>query len=609
MSEGAGDAYAPFDGDAESNVIISETVERVFGKRTYQLRLSALKGDTVCVEAELLDTGERWKGEFSAKYIEEITTKTGSYKKYSVFVKMLFSSLQENRASSSVFLDLLTYEDLESLKTRAGTTNRSTKVHPAVGNKRYIILTYAAEFDRVHYPLPLLFEDTPDAGALKATIQRLRNEVRGLKSQPNAGHSHSSSALRTEIRKLHVENAGLRTQLRNASTSSSTAHNNVRLVSEVNGMRNELKEASAQLKLMKRERDILQRRAEALEDDMERMRLMTGKELRKKEKEYEDVLQECAKYREANKELRTRNRVLSSELEAASARRPAPRQSSGQGGAIHGGRSRRTTPSITPRSSRGPSPYNSRGASPSTSRPPSRTSSRPASRTVSRPASRPTSRPPSTTTTPRKRFDPTAYVLEQRAKLEARRKRSGLSTPNTSRQNSRVPSRAPSRTVSRASSRPTSRPTSRPVSQRNSRPSSRASSGVATPSKSGASSRYRPESGRDSRGRPTRNLFNGSRSRDNSPGRVLHDVQTKLDEYVNKRGHERELYERDPRDYNTSEDDTPYASANEGGRQDEHADRLQKSPGKAALHDASAEIADIDSRLLALQSFLQNVEM
>ena len=30
-------------------------------------------------------------------------------------------------------------------------------------NKRYLILTYAAEFDRVHYPLPLLHEDAPSA--------------------------------------------------------------------------------------------------------------------------------------------------------------------------------------------------------------------------------------------------------------------------------------------------------------------------------------------------------------------------------------------------------------------------------------------------------------
>ena len=99
---------------------------------------------------------------FSSKYIEDITTKTGNFKKYSVFVKMLFSSLSED--SSSVFLDLLTYDDLESLKSRAGAASKAGRAPPPAGtvNKRYIILTYAAEFDRVHYPLPLLYEDNPD---------------------------------------------------------------------------------------------------------------------------------------------------------------------------------------------------------------------------------------------------------------------------------------------------------------------------------------------------------------------------------------------------------------------------------------------------------------
>jgi coiled-coil domain-containing protein 61 len=35
-----------------------------------------------------------WRGDFSVKYIEEITNKTGSFKKFSVFVKMLLSTLK-----------------------------------------------------------------------------------------------------------------------------------------------------------------------------------------------------------------------------------------------------------------------------------------------------------------------------------------------------------------------------------------------------------------------------------------------------------------------------------------------------------------------------------
>lgn len=35
-----------------------------------------------------------WKGEFSAKYVEDITAKTGNFKKFPVFVKMLASAVR-----------------------------------------------------------------------------------------------------------------------------------------------------------------------------------------------------------------------------------------------------------------------------------------------------------------------------------------------------------------------------------------------------------------------------------------------------------------------------------------------------------------------------------
>ncbi|CAM9878956.1 unnamed protein product, partial [Hapterophycus canaliculatus] len=47
-------------------------------------------------------------------------------------------------------------------------------------NKRYLILTYAAEYDRVHYPLPLAFVECPTRDQLERTIDRLR-EVRSVR--------------------------------------------------------------------------------------------------------------------------------------------------------------------------------------------------------------------------------------------------------------------------------------------------------------------------------------------------------------------------------------------------------------------------------------------
>lgn len=48
--------------------------------------------------------------------IEEITQKTGNFKKFPVFVKMLRSAILQE--SDSVFVDLLTYQDFEMLKNR-----------------------------------------------------------------------------------------------------------------------------------------------------------------------------------------------------------------------------------------------------------------------------------------------------------------------------------------------------------------------------------------------------------------------------------------------------------------------------------------------------------
>jgi len=40
-----------------------------------------------------------------------------------------------------------------------------------------LILTYTVDFDRVHFPLPLLFEETPNPTSQQRTILRLRTEV------------------------------------------------------------------------------------------------------------------------------------------------------------------------------------------------------------------------------------------------------------------------------------------------------------------------------------------------------------------------------------------------------------------------------------------------
>ena len=140
---------------------------------------------------------------------------------------MLLSSLYKDTThSNSVYIDLLTYADLELLKARKSapetlknghvseTLNKSnmhdntnndtnnnssnnnsntannisvvTKQH----NKRYIILTYTSEFDRVHYPLPLQYNEVPETENLIRTINRYRHRLK----QSNVGKTVSGPA-------------------------------------------------------------------------------------------------------------------------------------------------------------------------------------------------------------------------------------------------------------------------------------------------------------------------------------------------------------------------------------------------------------------------------
>ena len=68
-------------------------------------------------------THDRWSGEFSSRYIEDITAKTGNFKKFPVFVRMLQTALASS--SSSVFVDLLTFSDLQMLRARKLSQNKT----------------------------------------------------------------------------------------------------------------------------------------------------------------------------------------------------------------------------------------------------------------------------------------------------------------------------------------------------------------------------------------------------------------------------------------------------------------------------------------------------
>jgi coiled-coil domain-containing protein 61 len=56
-----------------------------------------------------------------------------------------------------------------------------------------MILTYMVEYDKIHYPLPLLYQDQPSVEMLKSTISRLRGEITKFRSDPALVKSYARS--------------------------------------------------------------------------------------------------------------------------------------------------------------------------------------------------------------------------------------------------------------------------------------------------------------------------------------------------------------------------------------------------------------------------------
>jgi coiled-coil domain-containing protein 61 len=149
------------------------------------------------LEVEEAKTGYKWGGRYSPQYIEEITRKTGSFKKYPTFLKMLQTALEGG--TDSVSADLLSQQDLEVLKkTRVQTASQSTQ------GKRYLIVTYAVEFDCVRYPLPLIY-DEPTSENLQQILDRLAQELSSMKSGQDMElleMSKDNEALNAQLSKL-----------------------------------------------------------------------------------------------------------------------------------------------------------------------------------------------------------------------------------------------------------------------------------------------------------------------------------------------------------------------------------------------------------------------
>jgi coiled-coil domain-containing protein 61 len=103
------------------------------------------------------------------------------------------------RSSDTVFVDVLTHHDIEMQNTRRN-PHGSRTTDPIILSRRYIILSYMVEFDKVHYPLALNQNQRPPSERLQLTIRRLSEELKDLQ-----GHRTVDSSAK-EISLLKHEN-------------------------------------------------------------------------------------------------------------------------------------------------------------------------------------------------------------------------------------------------------------------------------------------------------------------------------------------------------------------------------------------------------------------
>jgi len=549
--------------------------------------------------------GARWRGDFSKTYVEEVSAKTGSFKKFATFAKMLVAAVV-NESSESVSVDLLTYADLERLKrerttrpgsardatgVRAGNAGNARDVSPA-SQKRYLIMTHADEFDRTHYPLPLLFEDDPSPQALQATVQRLRRENQRLMraaggEEPPRGATATPGGDDANAALLREENAALRREVARLTETHGDG-DTPGLVSidalppayaQAERLRAEVRALSQGAVEAKRAADDAARERRGLEAALAGAEAAKRRMLAKKQRELDDAREDIARRRDVERELRTKVRDLEAQcdglerrLRAAgggyappprAASRPASRAASAERsrpwreGPAFGRRDDTNTNDTrgfrTPTRFRSPSPARERAPSRGRDRAP---------------------RSP--------RFDPTAYVAEKRAREEARFRNSarGLASGASSPYGSRAASPSPRARGGSAAASPRGAGGHKDAKTRRA-PTTRSPSPAPRDPRGGGAEPARVGVGGGARAR-ARGAGRGGNAA-SSPGRVLRDVQRRLTEVA---AGEKAAAAK-PR-------------ARSGSRV---AAAKENAPA-----DASAEIADIDSRLAALQTFLREAK-
>ncbi|XP_063289385.1 centrosomal protein CCDC61 [Pelobates fuscus] len=266
-------------------------------------------GNRLEVEVEDAVTTDQWRGEFDAEFIEDLTHKTGNFKQFAIFCNMLHSALTQ--ASESVTLDLLTYADLELLRHRkVGGTSRQAPPSrsSALSSKRYLILIYSVEFDRIHYPLPLPYVGKPDPVYLRQVIRGLKEELASLRA------AQGGETMASEIRHLQEELQMMKEEKREAELALER-----------------LQELSVPNEKEANHTRILKRALQTLETDLHKEKMKNQRVASKRREECRQLTEQLEESRAIERTLRLKVKSLTTELAMYKRGRVTPTGPSPQG--------------------------------------------------------------------------------------------------------------------------------------------------------------------------------------------------------------------------------------------------------------------------------------
>jgi hypothetical protein len=300
---------------------------------------------------ERIDDIKYWKGNFESKYIEEMSSKAGSHKSFPIFIKMLFTGF--SKQSDGVKIDLIGANNIEQMRSnRNDNLNTSNLSNTTVSDfaksqKKYLIISYSSEFEKVNFPLPLSFITNPPTEIVKRTIDRLRkiNE-----NQPNESKNNNYINYK-EYEEVKQENTELKNKVRFLESNRKcgavdndelirtfgTIHERYQnykaesekgiqlLTKTIEDLRTRIKEGESKKSnnyMGKHDNDINQKKIKDLEDQVDKINALILKEkeqfsiiVRNNGNNEEKMMNEIINLREVDKKMRMTVQHLEKELD------------------------------------------------------------------------------------------------------------------------------------------------------------------------------------------------------------------------------------------------------------------------------------------------------